>query len=166
MGSWHYEHGWQRKRTKYTVPSGRQKEHSFTAITCMLKGEYACDTCSIHFYIIAVKGCSFVYLRNCIFCPLSLSVIFIVWVELRLCVSWKAHIFLNILILNTHFGKIWSYVFVSLNLRYVILNNKMHICDPMELCFGHITPKVACSAAERRVFNKFYPDGRPGTARF
>ena len=39
-------------------------------------GEYACDTCSTHFYIIAVKGCSFVYLRNCIFCPLSLSVIF------------------------------------------------------------------------------------------
>ena len=30
------------------------------------------------FYIIAVKGCSFVYLRNCIFCPLSLSVMFIV----------------------------------------------------------------------------------------
>ena len=37
------------------------------------------------------------------------------WVELSLCVSWKAHIFLNILISNTHFGKIWSYVFVSLN---------------------------------------------------
>ena len=41
-------------------------------------GEYACDTCSTYFYIIAVKGCSFVYLRNCIFCPLSLSVMFIV----------------------------------------------------------------------------------------
>ena len=33
-----------------------------------------------HFYIIAVKGCSFVEgrMRNCIFCPLSLSVMFIV----------------------------------------------------------------------------------------
>ena len=30
-------------------------------------GEYACDTCSTHFYIIAGKGCSFIYLRNCIF---------------------------------------------------------------------------------------------------
>ena len=30
-------------------------------------GEYACDTCSTHFYIIAGKGFSFVYLRNCIF---------------------------------------------------------------------------------------------------
>ena len=29
--------------------------------------------------------------------------------------SWKAHIFLNILISNTHLSKIWSYVFVSLN---------------------------------------------------
>ena len=28
-------------------------------------GEYACDTCSTHFYIIAVKGCSFVYHSNC-----------------------------------------------------------------------------------------------------
>ena len=37
------------------------------------------------------------------------------WMELSLCVSWKAYIFLNILISNTHFGKIWSYVFVSLN---------------------------------------------------
>ena len=40
---------------------------------------YACDTCSTHFYIIAVQGCSFVYLRNCIFCPLSLAVMFIVY---------------------------------------------------------------------------------------
>ena len=39
------------------------------------------------------------------------------WVELSLCVSWKAHIFLNILISNTQFGKIWSYVFVSLTPR-------------------------------------------------
>ena len=31
------------------------------------------------FYIIAVKGFSFVYLKNCIFCPLSLSVMFIVY---------------------------------------------------------------------------------------
>ena len=37
------------------------------------------------------------------------------WVEFSLCVSWKAHIFLKILISNTQFGKIWSYVFVSLN---------------------------------------------------
>ena len=42
-----------------------------TGVTCIF-------TCSTHFYIIAVKGCSFVYLRNCIFCPLSLSVMFIV----------------------------------------------------------------------------------------
>ena len=38
--------------------------------------------------------------------------------ELSLCVSWKAHIFLNILTSNTHFDKIWSYVFVSLNPPY------------------------------------------------
>ena len=28
-------------------------------------GEYACDTCSTHLYIIAGKGCSFVYHSNC-----------------------------------------------------------------------------------------------------
>ena len=28
-------------------------------------GEYACDTCSTDFYIIGVKGCSFVYHSNC-----------------------------------------------------------------------------------------------------
>ena len=28
-------------------------------------GEYACDTCSTDFYIIAVNGCSFVYHSNC-----------------------------------------------------------------------------------------------------
>ena len=44
-----------------------------TGVTCIF-------TCSTHFYIITVKGCSFVEgrMRNCIFCPLSLSVIFIV----------------------------------------------------------------------------------------
>ena len=50
---------------------------------------YEYDTCSTDFNIIAVKGCSFVYhnnnvdgrMRNCIFCPLSLSVIFIDIVE-------------------------------------------------------------------------------------
>ena len=42
------------------------------------------------------------------------------WVELSLCFSWRAHIFLNISISNkintstsTHFGKIWSKVFVT-----------------------------------------------------
>ena len=44
------------------------------------------------FYIIAVKGCSFVYLRKCIFCPLSLSVIFIVWkAQLHLRLARSAH---------------------------------------------------------------------------
>ena len=39
-----------------------------TGVTCIF-------TCSTHFYMIAVKGCSFVEgrMRNCIFCPLSLS---------------------------------------------------------------------------------------------
>ena len=37
--------------------------------------------------------------------------------ELSLCVSWKAHIFLNILISNNHFGKIRIYVYVLLNPR-------------------------------------------------
>ena len=75
----HYEHDRQWKRTKYTVP----QENKGTSLHCYYvkmcrTGEYACDTCSTHFYIIAVKGCPFVYLRNCIFCPLSLSVMFIV----------------------------------------------------------------------------------------
>ena len=55
-----------------------------TSLHCYyVKSECACDTCSTHFYfyIIAVKGCSFVYLRNCIFCPLSLSVMFIVHMD-------------------------------------------------------------------------------------
>ena len=74
-----YEHDWQRKRTKYTVPQVAKGTslHCYyvkmcrTGVTCIF-------TCSTHFYIISVKGCSFVYLRNCIFCPLSLSVMFIV----------------------------------------------------------------------------------------
>ena len=76
----HYEHDGQRKRTKYTVPQVDKGTslHCYYVQMCRT-GEYACDTCSTHFYIlIAVKGCSFVYLRNCIFCLLSLSVMFIV----------------------------------------------------------------------------------------
>ena len=38
--------------------------HCFYVKMCRT-GEYACDTCSTHFYIIAVKGCSFVYHSNC-----------------------------------------------------------------------------------------------------
>ena len=74
-----YEHDGQRKRTKYTVPQVDKGTslHCYyvkmcrTGVTCIF-------TCSTQFYIIAVKGCSFVYMRNCIFCPLSLSVMFIV----------------------------------------------------------------------------------------
>ena len=74
-----YEYDGQRKRTKYTVPQVDKGTslHCYYVKMCRT-GEYACDTCSTHFYTIAVKGCSFVYLRNCIFCPLSLSVMFIV----------------------------------------------------------------------------------------
>ena len=75
----HYEHDGQRKRTKYTVPQvDKGTSLHFYYVKMCRTGEYACDTCSTHFYIIAVKECSFVYLRNCIFCPLSLSVMFIV----------------------------------------------------------------------------------------
>ena len=69
------------KEDKIYSSSGRQKnipshdcyyvKMCWTDVTCIFP-------CSTHFYIIAVKGCFFVYLRNCIFCPLSLSVIFIV----------------------------------------------------------------------------------------
>ena len=82
-GGQHYEHGGQRKRTKYTVPQVDKGTslHCYYVKMCRT-GEYACDTCSTHFYIKAVKGCSFVYLRNCIFCPLSLFVMFIVQVAI------------------------------------------------------------------------------------
>ena len=65
---------WKRKRTKYIVPQVDKGTslHCYYVKMCRT-GEYACDTCSTHFYIIAVKGCSFVYLRNCTFCLLSLS---------------------------------------------------------------------------------------------
>ena len=79
LGSIHYEYDGQRKRTKYTVPQVDKGTSLHCYYVKMNKtGEYACYTCSTYFYIIAVKGCSFVYLRNCIFCPLSLSVMFIV----------------------------------------------------------------------------------------
>ena len=45
---------------------GRTSLHCSYVKMCRT-GEYACDTCSTHFYIIAGKGCSFGYLRNCIF---------------------------------------------------------------------------------------------------
>ena len=45
---------------------GRTSLHCYYAKMCRT-GEYACDTCSTHLYIIAGKGCSFVYLRNCVF---------------------------------------------------------------------------------------------------
>ena len=38
-----------------------------------------------------------------------------------------AHIFLNILISHTHFDKIWSYVFVSLNPRYKASNKSVYL---------------------------------------
>ena len=60
------------------VVDKRTSLHCYYVKMCRT-GEYACDTYSTHFYIIAGKGCSFVYLRNCIFCPLSLSVMFIVY---------------------------------------------------------------------------------------
>ena len=71
----HYEHDWQRKRTKYTVPQVDKGTslHCYYVQMCRTG-----VTCILTFYIIAVKGCSFVYLRNCIFCPLSLSDMFIV----------------------------------------------------------------------------------------
>ena len=60
---WHYEHDGQRKLTKYTVPQVDKGTslHCYYVKMCRT-GEYACDTCSTHFYTIAVKGCSFVYL--------------------------------------------------------------------------------------------------------
>ena len=60
------------------VVDKRTSLHCYYHVKMCRTGEYACDTCSTHFYIIAGKGCSIVYLRNCIFCPLSLSVMFIV----------------------------------------------------------------------------------------
>ena len=51
------------------LPRVRVKVGSMESATSC---QYACDTCSTHFYIIAAV-CSFVYLRNCIFCHLSLS---------------------------------------------------------------------------------------------
>ena len=69
-----------RVRIKYTVP----QVDKGTSLPCyyvkMCRTGVTCIfTCSTHFYIIAVKGCSFVEgrMRNCIFCPLSLSVMFI-----------------------------------------------------------------------------------------
>ena len=92
----HYEYDWQRKRTKYTVPQVDKGTslHCYYVKMCRT-GEYACGTCSTHFYIIAVKGCSFVYLRNCIFCPLSLSVMFIVIVQPRWYTVWICNIIPN-----------------------------------------------------------------------
>ena len=71
-----------RVRIKYTVP----QVDKGTSLPCyyvkMCRTGVTCIfTCSTHFYIlIAVKGCSFVEgrMRNCIFYPLSLSVMFIV----------------------------------------------------------------------------------------
>ena len=73
----HYEYDRQRKRTKYTVPQVDKGTSLLYYYVKMCRTGCTCTfTCSTHFYIIAVKGCSFVYLRNCIFCPLSLSVMF------------------------------------------------------------------------------------------
>ena len=52
--------------TKMAYCCGRTSLHCYYVKMCRT-GEDACDTCSTHFYIIAGKGCSFVYLRNCIF---------------------------------------------------------------------------------------------------
>ena len=46
--------------------------HCYYVQMCRTR-EYACDTWSTYFYIIAVKGCSFIYHSNC-----NLSVMFIV----------------------------------------------------------------------------------------
>ena len=69
----HYEHDGQRKRTKYTVPilpSTIAVVVKGTFLYCYYvkisrTGGYACHTCSTHCYIMAVKGCSFVYHSNC-----------------------------------------------------------------------------------------------------
>ena len=45
---------------------GRTSLHCYYVKMCRT-GEYACDTCFTHFYMIAGKGCYFVYLMNCIF---------------------------------------------------------------------------------------------------
>ena len=66
------------------IPSLLYVKMCRTGVTCIF-------TCFTQFYIIAVKGCSFVYLRNCIFCPPSLSVMFIVLTSVRMktvVVSW------------------------------------------------------------------------------
>ena len=73
-------------------------------------GEYACDTCSTHLYI-TVKGCSFVYLRNCIFCPLSLSVIFIV--------SGASFYNLGLFMLSMHLG-IVSYLVKECETKFTL----------------------------------------------
>ena len=52
--------------TKMAYCCGKTSLHCYYAKMCRT-GEYACDTCSTHLYIIAGKGCSFVYLRNCVF---------------------------------------------------------------------------------------------------
>ena len=52
-----------------------------------------------NFYIMAVKGCSFVHLRNCIFCPLSLSVMFIVTAPLLLA---SLHAYVIAVIVHAH----------------------------------------------------------------
>ena len=48
------------------VLCGRTSLHYYYVKICRT-GEYACNTCSTDCYIIAGKGCPFVYLRNCIF---------------------------------------------------------------------------------------------------
>ena len=45
---------------------GRTSLHCYYVKMCRT-GEYACDTCSTHFYIIAGRDVPFVYLRKCIF---------------------------------------------------------------------------------------------------
>ena len=71
------------KADKIYSSSGRQMDIPSLLLCKMCRTGVTCIfTCSTHLYTIAVKGCSFVYLRNCIFCPLSLSVMFIVTIAL------------------------------------------------------------------------------------
>ena len=72
--------------------------------------------------------------------------------ELSLCVSWKAHIFVNILISNTHFGKIWSYAFESLKPRVItvaqnVLDCKIAFSMPIFICEQyHAQDSTFCKA--------------------
>ena len=71
----HYEYDWQRKRTKYTVP----QVDKGTSLHCYyVKMCRTGVTCIFTFLHNSSEGMFLVYLRNCIFCLLYLSVMFIV----------------------------------------------------------------------------------------